>query len=259
MGDDVKKDGAADPSTATGEEGKEVTEGKDKLPEHVPYDRFKEKVAETNAEKVARAAADQRAERAELQLEALRQQEIDKLAAERQAKEKPPITDEEFRTMYEDDPVGAFTKYVAQREAALVPAIREAVSRQLATEQVRKEVIAEFPEILNPADPFTKDVATYLYSRPHLRDNPEGLRIATDAIARKIEKEKAKSNSERETIKRKERGEDAAGIEGVGRVPSTEKFELDDEGKSFAAKLGVDPEKLAARLKETRQIRQGRK
>lgn len=204
-------------------------------------------------------AAETRATRAEQELEFRRQADIEKLAAERTTKAKPVITDEALRTLWEEDPVKAMKEFVASQREELLPEVERAVSYRIAAEGVRKEVIKDFPELLDKTSPFFKDVANYIAVRPHLGQDPEGLRIAVDAIDLQHRKAKDRAQTDKDGIDRKFRGKDASGIEGKGHSVVTEEGELDDQGKTFSEKIGVDPKKIAARLKANPQYRQGRR
>jgi hypothetical protein len=140
-----------------------------------------------------------------------------------------------------------------------LPEVERAVSYRIAAEQVRKEVISEHPELLDKTSPFFIEVANFIAVRPQLGKDPDGLRIATDAIDLKFRRAKEKAQTDKDTGDRKFRGKDTSGIEGKGHSVSTEEGELDDEGKSFSEKIGVDPKKIAARLKANPQYRQGRR
>jgi hypothetical protein len=133
--------------------------------------------------------------------------------------------------------------------------VRKVVTDVVVENESKARTITKYPDLQNPQSIFFKRVAAHM-GMNDLYGKPNGLQLAAAAVAEQLTEEnvpfnRGKVGSSGPASQRN--SQTAGGVQGGGdgiRPPANSTPELDQEGKTMAAKLGIDPSKMANRLEK---------
>jgi len=133
--------------------------------------------------------------------------------------------------------------------------VRKVVTDVVVENESKARTITKYPDLQNPQSIFFKRVAAHM-GMNDLYGKPNGLQLAAAAVAEQLTEEnvpfnRGKVGSSGPASQRN--SQTAGGVQGGGdgtRPPANSTPELDEEGKTMAAKLGIDPSKMANRLEK---------
>ena len=214
----------------------------------VPYkNRFEEQKRLADE---ARLAAEQARRDADMlrdhQLRMMAQQQIPPVQQE------PEVNDDELNNLFTTNPAEAMRKVMEAREKKvnLNKTVEDTARRVFTFEAKKIEAMSRFPDLKNPGSEFYNRVASFMNTHPEKYQDPEGL---LDACARVKDElgivtpnpQVTQTNQNmRQTV-----SSAASQISKGTSAPATETTELDAKGLELAAKLGIDPKKMALRMK----------
>lgn len=196
--------------------------------------------------------AQSRAEQLQRDADMLREQQLRMMAQTpppAAAPQAPEESDEELGNLMATSPVEAVRKIVAREKKGIDVMVEQRARHIFLIESKKAEAVSKYPDLRNPNSEFFRRVAYHMDTHPGKYNDPEGI---LDACARvQVEMGVPASPgvaSANETV-RQAVTSGAAQVAGAGTAPATEGPELDAKGLELAAKLGIDPKNMAARLK----------
>lgn len=192
------------------------------------------------------------AENARRDAEMLREQQLRMMAQTQpqpQIPAEPAENEEELNNLFTTSPTQAVRKIVEREKQDLDKRI-ESRARQIFIMEAKKvEAMTRFPDLRNPNSDFFKRVAYYMDTHPAKYNDPEGILDACARVQLEIGAPANPGVAHANEQVRQAVSSGAAQVAGSGNAPATEAPELDAKGLELAAKLGIDPKAMAARLK----------
>jgi hypothetical protein len=196
-------------------------------------------------------------EEAEQLLEQQRQQNLEMMAQMSRFQTPPPISPEpeepteDYDSLFLQQPTKAVKKILEKEKETLFKDLPKYVSEEAIKvfyrERFKQDAMTKYPDLKNPSSEFYKRVANFMYERPHLYQDPEGVLNACARVAEDmgIKRQEAKQSS----FEEQRRAVASQGVEGAGAtLPAKEEAELDVQGKILAQKLGISEKAMIERL-----------
>ena len=158
-----------------------------------------------------------------------------------------PEMEEDLDSLFLQKPSEAVKRILQKEKEALKKEIPQVVSQEALRifyqEKFKQEALNKYPDLKNPNSDFYKRVAMFMYERPHLYNDPEGLLHACARVAEDMGYYKQK------TFEQQRQAVASTSVEPAGGAsPSNEMTELDIQGKILAQKLGISEKDMSERL-----------
>jgi hypothetical protein len=198
------------------------------------------------------AESRRRAEEAERERDMLRDMNLRSMAQPVAPTPPPQEEDdeEEINNLFATSPAQAMKKLLNKAKGGVDKTIEEKARRIFQAEAKKLEAMNRFPELKNPKSEFFRKVAFFMDTHPEKYNDPEGLIDACARVTFDMGKVPDRPVPQASENMRNSVSNASAHIEGSGNAPVGEKPELDARGLELAAKLGIEPSRMASRLKD---------
>ena len=189
----------------------------------------------------------------EQEINILREQRLREMAAPQPQymynKPEPEPEDEDLAQM---DPVTrrAVEKMIAKKENEFKKFTEDSARKTYYKESVKAQAVTLYPDLKNADSPFFKKVAFFMDTHKEKYNEPEGILDACARVAYEMNMSRAPSNARSNEAMRQQASSGAAAVEGAGASNASVDPSMDTQGQVLAAKLGIDPKKMAARLSD---------
>jgi hypothetical protein len=189
-------------------------------------------------------------EKMESELNTLREQQLRLMAAPPQytPPQAPEPEDEDIASM---DPAQrrAIDKMMAKKESEIRKFTEKTARKTFYKESIKAQAMTIYPDLKNPQSDFFKKVAFFMDTHPGKYNDPEGILDACARISYEMKLNPSPSARTANEVVRAAVSSGSASVEGSGQTVSSDVPELDFKGQQLAGKLGIDPKKMAERLK----------
>ena len=209
------------------------------VPQTVPLSRLNEEITKR--------------QELEIQMQLLRDQQL-RMMAQQTA---PPVmpqqqtedNDDEFNQLFNISPAQAVESKLKKKEQEYMKRIQEESDKRFWINQNKIVAMTKYPDLRNPSSDFFKRVSFYMQTHPDKYNDPEGI---LDACARVHAELPPATSAAAQQVNQQivqQVASAASQVAPASNIPQSESLELDNEAKTLAVKLGIDPKKMAERLK----------
>jgi len=191
-------------------------------------------------------------EQMEQDLNMLREQQLRLMAAPPQQPYQPPVNEPEDEDILSMDPSTkkAVEKMMAKKEAEFRKYTEETAKKTYYKESVKVQAVNMYPQLKDGNSEFFKKVSFFMDSHPQKYNEPEGILDACARVASDMNISRAPVTRAANETTRGQVSSGSATVEGSGHTTSSDAVEMDVKGQLLAAKLGIDPNKMAQRLRD---------
>ena len=190
----------------------------------------------------------------EQEINILREQRLREMAAQPapQYMYNQPTPEPEDEDLAQMDPVTrrAVEKMLAKKETEFKKYTEDSARKTYYKESVKAQAVTLYPDLKNADSPFFKKVAFFMDTHKEKYNEPEGILDACARVAYEMNMSRAPSNARSNEQMRQQASSGAAAVEGAGASNASVDPSMDTQGQVLAAKLGIDPKKMAARLSD---------